>query len=92
MLVLTRRPDEAIMIGEEIEIMVISVQRNKVRIGIKAPSKIPVFRKEIYLAVRESNKEAVQIPQDVFERIVKQREIFSNFRGKTKNIKEYRIR
>jgi carbon storage regulator len=52
MLVLTRKPNQSIMIGDEIEVSVLSVMGEKVRIGIQAPQKVPVFRKEIYLEIR----------------------------------------
>jgi len=51
MLVLTRKSNQSIMIGDEIEITVLSVMGEKVRIGIQAPQKVPVFRKEIYLEI-----------------------------------------
>jgi carbon storage regulator len=55
MLVLTRKSNQSIMIGDEIEVSVLSVMGEKVRIGIQAPQKVPVFRKEIYLEIhRES--------------------------------------
>src|SRR5437899_3019805 len=55
MLVLTRKSNQSIMIGDEIEVSVLSVMGEKVRIGIQAPQRVPVFRKEIYLEIhRES--------------------------------------
>jgi carbon storage regulator len=55
MLVLTRKSNQSIMIGDDIEVSVLSVMGEKVRIGIQAPQKVPVFRKEIYLEIhRES--------------------------------------
>jgi len=55
MLVLTRKSNQSIMIGDEIEVSVLSVMGEKVRIGIQAPQQVPVFRKEIYLEIhRES--------------------------------------
>lgn len=63
MLVLTRKSNQSIMIGDEIEVSVLSVMGEKVRIGIQAPQKIPVFRKEIYLEIhRESG--AISAEQD----------------------------
>lgn len=50
MLVLTRKTSESIMIGDEIEVSVLSVAGDKVRIGIEAPRSIAVFRKEVYEA------------------------------------------
>jgi carbon storage regulator len=51
MLVLTRRTRQSIMIGDEIELTVLSVSGEKVRIGIEAPNEVPVFRKEVYLRI-----------------------------------------
>jgi carbon storage regulator len=61
MLVLTRKSNQSIMIGDEIEVSVLSVMGEKVRIGIQAPQKVPVFRKEIYL---EIHREATGVTPD----------------------------
>ncbi len=53
MLVLTRKSNQSIMIGDDIEITVLSVMGEKVRIGIQAPREVPVFRKEVYLEIQE---------------------------------------
>ena len=53
MLVLTRKPNQSIMIGDDIEVTVLSVMGEKVRIGIQAPRDIPVFRKEVYLEIQQ---------------------------------------
>jgi carbon storage regulator len=53
MLVLTRKSNQSIMIGDEIEISVLSIMGEKVRIGIEAPRTVPVFRKEVYVEIRE---------------------------------------
>jgi len=53
MLVLTRKSNQSIMIGDEIEISVLAVMGEKVRIGIEAPRSIPVFRKEVYLEIQQ---------------------------------------
>ena len=53
MLVLTRKMNQSIMIGDEIEVSILSVSGDKVRIGIDAPRDIAVFRKEVYLAIDE---------------------------------------
>lgn len=58
MLVLTRRTDESIMIGDDIEIKIIQTRGDKVKIGIIAPISIAVHRKEIYLAIKQANIEA----------------------------------
>jgi carbon storage regulator len=53
MLVLTRKSNQSIMIGDDIEISVLSIMGEKVRIGIQAPRDIPVFRNEVYLEIQE---------------------------------------
>ena len=59
MLVLSRQRDESIMIGDDVEITIVDVRGDKVRLGINAPKHIPVHRREIYNAIqREKTKEA----------------------------------
>ena len=58
MLVLTRKSNQSIMIGDDIEISVLSIMGEKVRIGIQAPREIPVFRKEVYLEIQEERADA----------------------------------
>ncbi|NLK42344.1 MAG: carbon storage regulator CsrA [Planctomycetes bacterium] len=58
MLVLSRQKDESIMIGDDVEIVIVDVRGDKVRLGINAPRNIAVHRKEIYLAIqKEKEKE-----------------------------------
>jgi carbon storage regulator len=57
MLVLTRKPNQSIMIGDDIEVSVLSVVGEKVRIGIHAPHDIPVFRTEIYIEIQREQGE-----------------------------------
>jgi carbon storage regulator len=65
-LVLSRQRDETIMIGDDIELTVVDIRGDKVRIGIKAPAQVPVHRKEIYEAIRRENEEAARLGgQDV---------------------------
>jgi carbon storage regulator len=52
MLVLTRKSNQSIMIGDDIEIIVLSVMGDKVRIGIRAPRDVPVFRDEVYAEIQ----------------------------------------
>lgn len=56
MLVLTRKRRQSIMIGDDVEVTVLSVVGDKVRIGIQAPSDVPVFRTEIYLEIRRGQE------------------------------------
>ena len=53
MLVLTRKSNQSIMIGDDIEVSVLAIMGEKVRIGIQAPRDIPVFRKEVYLEIEQ---------------------------------------
>ena len=53
MLVLTRRTKQSIMIGDDIELSVLSVSGEKVRIGIEAPDEVPIFRKEVYVRIED---------------------------------------
>jgi carbon storage regulator len=61
MLVLSRQRDETIMIGDEIEITVVDIRGDKVRLGITAPTRIAVHRKEVYDAIKAENQRASQI-------------------------------
>jgi carbon storage regulator len=60
MLVLSRQRDETIMIGDEIEITVVDIRGDKVRLGITAPTRIAVHRKEVYEAIKRENEQAAQ--------------------------------
>ena len=61
MLVLSRQRDETIMIGDDIEITVVDIRGDKVRLGITAPTRIAVHRKEVYEAIKAENQRASQI-------------------------------
>jgi carbon storage regulator len=60
MLVLSRQRDETIMIGDDIEITVVDIRGDKVRLGINAPSRVAVHRKEVYEAIRKENEQAAR--------------------------------
>ncbi len=60
MLILTRRPGEVIMVGDEISVTVLGVNGNQVRLGINAPANIAVHREEIYLRVQAEKAEALE--------------------------------
>jgi carbon storage regulator len=60
MLVLSRSCEETIMIGDDVEITVLDVRGDKVRLGIRAPAAVPVHRKEVYVAMKEENARAVR--------------------------------
>src|SRR5262244_848996 len=63
MLVLSRQRDETIMIGDDIELTVVDIRGDKVRLGIKAPTHIAVHRKEIYDAIKRENEQAARLNQ-----------------------------
>jgi carbon storage regulator len=66
MLVLSRQRDETIIIGDDIEITVVDIRGDKVRLGVSAPKEISVHRKEVYDAIRRENREAAQVkPEDL---------------------------
>ncbi len=58
MLALSRKKDEAIIIGNDIEIKIIEVKGEQVKLGITAPKSVPVYRKEVYLQIKKDNEEA----------------------------------
>ena len=64
MLVLTRRQDESIMIGDDIEVKLLGIKENQVKIGIVAPREVAVHRREVYLAIQAENAHAAN-PGDV---------------------------
>lgn len=60
MLILTRRVGEAVMIGDDIEITILGVKGNQVRLGTNAPPEIPVHREEIYRKIKEEARRATR--------------------------------
>ncbi|SMP52503.1 carbon storage regulator CsrA [Anoxynatronum buryatiense] len=64
MLVLTRKPEESIILGGNIEIKVLGIEDGKVKIGIKAPRDVDIYRKEVYLEIQEENKKAAGYSAD----------------------------
>ena len=62
MLVLTRKSNQSIMIGDEIEISVLAIMGEKVRIGIAAPREVPVFRREVYVEIQEGRGNTDELP------------------------------
>lgn len=62
MLVLTRKPDQSIMVGNDIEITVLEVRGEQVRLGIRAPRNVAVHRKEVFEQILQENRNAVSTP------------------------------
>lgn len=58
MLIITRRPGERIMLGDDTRIHIMEIVGNSVRVGVEAPKSIPIYREEIWNAVKEENKAA----------------------------------
>lgn len=69
MLALSRKVNESIMIGNNIEITVLEVKGDQIKLGISAPKSVPIYRKEIYLQIQESNKEAART--DISDEVLK---------------------
>lgn len=59
MLVLTRKLNESIMIGNDIEITILAVEGEKIKLGINAPKQIEIHRKEVYLSIQQENNQAL---------------------------------
>lgn len=59
MLALSRKKNEAIVVDNNIEITILEVKGDQVKIGINAPKEVPIYRKEVYLQIQEANKEAM---------------------------------
>jgi len=62
MLVLTRKENESIMVGDTVEVKVLDLKENQVKLGIVAPRSVAVHRKEVYLAIQEENAQAAVAP------------------------------
>ena len=58
MLALSRKKDEAIIINDDIEVTVIEIKGDQVKLGISAPKSVPIYRKEVYAQIQNANKEA----------------------------------
>jgi len=71
MLVLSRQRDETIMIGDDIEITVVDIRGDKVRVGITAPSRVAVHRKEVYDAIRAENERSARLARGTVEELGK---------------------
>ena len=59
MLALSRKKNEALIINNNIEITILDIKGDQVKIGIAAPKEVPVYRKEVYLQIQEANKESM---------------------------------
>ncbi len=72
MLTLSRKKNESVVINNNIEITVLDIKGDQIKIGIAAPKEIPIYRKEIYLQIQESNKSSMEIEgMDVLKNLLK---------------------
>jgi carbon storage regulator len=69
MLVLTRKANQSIMIGDDIEVSVLSILGEKVRLGIQAPRRVPVFRKEVFLEIQAQSLEAADQAREALAKL-----------------------
>ncbi|WP_246942742.1 carbon storage regulator CsrA [Bacillus pinisoli] len=67
MLVLTRKVKESIQIGNDIEITILAISGDQIKIGINAPKDVEIHRKEVYLSIQNENNQAIQSPLDVMK-------------------------
>jgi carbon storage regulator len=67
MLVLTRKTNQSIMIGDDIEVSVLAVSRDKIRLGITAPRDVPVFRKEVYVSIKDAEGSPTEEARETVE-------------------------
>lgn len=60
MLALSRKQGEAVVIGNDVEITVLEIKGEQIKLGISAPKSVPVYRKELYIQMKETNQEAIK--------------------------------
>ncbi len=69
MLALSRKKNEALVINNNIEITILEIKGEQVKLGISAPKEVPVYRKEVYLQIQESNKNAMNVDADALAKL-----------------------
>ena len=67
MLALSRKKNEALIINNNIEVTVLEIKGDQVKIGITAPKEVPIYRKEVYIQIQEANKEAVEAASEALK-------------------------
>lgn len=75
MLVLSRKINESVMIGEDIEVLVIESKDGSVKIGIRAPKNVRVYRKEIFEEIKNENKQALSADIDMVRKLLVDKEV-----------------
>ena len=73
MLALSRKTNESIMLGNDIEITILEIKGDQVKVGVNAPRNVAIFRKEIYLQIQEENKKAAEqnVDRETIEKLFK---------------------
>jgi carbon storage regulator len=69
-LVLTRKKEQSIIIGDNIEITIVDIQGDQVRLGINAPKNVTIFRKEVYMEIQEENRKAAEVKSVNFNKLL----------------------
>lgn len=69
MLALSRKKNEAIVINNNVEITILEIKGEQVKLGISAPKEVPVYRKEVYLQIQESNKNAMSVDAEALSKL-----------------------
>jgi len=70
MLVLSRRTNQSLMIGEDIEVVIVECKDGSVKIGIEAPKNVKVYRKEIFDEIKNANSEALNTDINIFKQVI----------------------
>ncbi|HLR74579.1 MAG TPA: carbon storage regulator CsrA [Virgibacillus sp.] len=74
MLVLTRKRHEAIKIGDDIEVKILAIEGDQIKIGIEAPQSIDIHRKEVYLDIQRQNNEAANVSLELLQLLSQSRQ------------------
>lgn len=74
MLVLTRKKEQSIIIGDNIELTIVDIQGDQVRLGINAPKNITIYRKEVYMEIQEENKRAAEVKANSLGKLLDKKE------------------
>ena len=69
MLVLTRKAGQSIVVADNVEIKVLEIHGNQVKLGVQAPGSVPIHRKEVYVAIQRENQAAASVPQPASDEV-----------------------
>ncbi len=77
MLALSRKKGDSIIVGDDVEIVVLGIQGEQVKLGIIAPRSISVHRKEVYIQIQNENKSAIQVSEDAVKQVKQLEQLLS---------------